>query len=77
MAQESPPAWAARSVGMVGLTLFAVLLLVPHRSTALLVADLGLVALIGLAVSAHLFVHRRSPRAEPPGSTAPGDRPHA
>lgn len=49
----------ARLIGPIGLVLFGVLLLIPERATALLIADLGVGVLIALTLGVHLAFRRR------------------
>ena len=60
----------ARLIGPVGLVLFAVLLSIPDRATALRIADLGVGVLIVLALGVHLAFRRRWRRK---GSTSEGE----
>jgi hypothetical protein len=50
---------AAGWIGAAGLALVAVLVLIDDRELGLRIAELGLVLVIGLALSAHLAFHRR------------------
>jgi hypothetical protein len=57
-------------IGAVGPALIGVLLLVPDRATALLITDLGVGALIMLALGLHLAFQQRWRRN---GSTTEGE----